>query len=140
MGEREYTDLSHFPNSDDAIEQVFADYDCHREFMLLVANRYDQPTGFGAVIRRDEIPNYEAAAKVLLEQMANDPDDSPEHRLVIMMAGGVEERDETLITGLIYATARQFWMADNRVAEQIAGARVGLTPDETTCEWEVERH
>jgi hypothetical protein len=90
---------------------------------------------FGA---RASIPNYEAAAKSLMEQ-GGPP---ALRRLVVMTGGGgVEKRDEHLVTALLYATAREFWLEEGMVAEQVAAVRVAIGPDSTGGNfWMVAEH
>jgi hypothetical protein len=64
-----------------------------------------------------------------IEEAIPDPGDIANH-LINLMGGGVEQRDEILVIGLILGVAQPVWREDNLIPEQIAGVHVLLSPTE----------
>jgi hypothetical protein len=99
--------------------------------ILFCARPGHASAGFGAVVRRDDLPSYLGFA-IAVEEAGHDI-----HRqLGVLLEGGVEDQDVNIVTGLMAATAQQVWREKNLTADQIrcvsivlstAGTQVDLT-------------
>src|SRR5579859_3519771 len=95
-------DLSHMRPADALV--VAMDTFNSASSILFCARPGDGIGGFGAVVRRDDLPSYLGFA-IAVEEAGHDI-----HRqLSILLEGGVEDQDVNLVTGLMAAIAQQAW-------------------------------
>lgn len=87
--------------------------------ILFCARPVDRTAGFGAVVKRDELPSYLRFA-IAIEEAGHDI----RRQLRILLQGGVEDQDVNLVTGLMAAVAQQVWRAKNLTVDQIRCASI----------------
>jgi hypothetical protein len=114
------TDLSHM-RPVDALAAAVDSFD-NSLSILFCARPADGTAGFGAVVRRDDLPSYLRFA-IAIEEAGHDI----RRQLVILLQGGVEDQDVNLVTGLMAAVAQQAWRAKSLTADQIRCASIILS-------------
>jgi hypothetical protein len=114
------TDLSHMKPVD-ALAAAMDTFD-NAMSILFCARRADGMAGFGAVVRRDDLPSYLRFA-IAIEEAGHDI----QRQLSVLLKDGVEDQDVNLVTGLMAAVAQQVWRAKNLTIDQIRGASIILS-------------
>ena len=117
---RPRTDLSHMKPVD-ALAAAVNSFD-NTMSILFCARPADGAAGFGAVVRRDDLPSYLSFA-IAIEEAGHDI----RTQLSILLTGGVEDQDVNLVTGLMAAVAQQVWRAKTLTVDQIRYASIILS-------------
>jgi hypothetical protein len=114
------TDLSHMKPVD-ALAAAVESFD-NAMSILFCARRADGAAGFGAIVRRSDVPSYLRFA-IAIEEAGHDI----RGQLSILLKGGVEDQDVNLVTGLMAAVAQQVWRTKNLTVDQIRCASIILS-------------